>query len=69
MNQGKLALTCAYKGDSRIKYNLSAERVQEEADKINQEFGRFDPARRHLVQMEISNQILTFWRVLYIICM
>lgn len=31
---------------TRNKYNLSAERVQEEADKINWESGRFDPANR-----------------------
>ena len=43
----------------RNKYSLSAERVQEEADKINQESGRFDPARRHLVQMEIPNHMFT----------
>ena len=41
------------------KYNLSAERVQAEADKINQEVGRFDPARRHLFQIEVPNYMFT----------
>lgn len=44
---------------TRNKYNLSAERVQEEADKINWESGRFDTARRHLVQIEIPNHMFT----------
>ena len=44
---------------TKNKYNLSAERVQEEADRINQELGRFDPARRHLIQIEIPNHMFT----------
>lgn len=44
---------------TKNKYNLSAERVQEEADRINQESGRFDPARRHLIQIEIPNHMFT----------
>lgn len=44
---------------TKNKYNLSAERVQEEADIINRESGRFDPARRHLVQIEIPNHMFT----------
>lgn len=43
----------------RNKYNLSAERVQEEADKINRESGRFDPPRQNSVQMEIPNHMFT----------
>ena len=41
------------------KYNLSAARVQEEADRINQETGRFDMARRHLIPVEIPNHMFT----------
>lgn len=41
------------------KYNLSAAQVQEEADRINRESGRFDPAKRHLVQIEIPNHMFT----------
>ena len=41
------------------KYNLSAAQVQEEADKINQELGRFDPAKRHLFQIEVPNYMFT----------
>lgn len=44
---------------TKNKYHLSAERVQEEADRINQESGRFDPARGHLVQIEIPNYMFT----------
>ena len=44
---------------TRNKYNLSAERVQEEADKINRELGRFDPAKRHLFQVEVPNHMFT----------
>ncbi|MDE7001053.1 MAG: HAD-IA family hydrolase [Lachnospiraceae bacterium] len=39
----------------RNKYNLSAEQVQARANEINQEFGRFDPEKRHLFQIEIPN--------------
>ena len=44
---------------TRNKYNLSAERVQEEADRINKEVGRFDPAERHLFQVEVPNHMFT----------
>ena len=41
------------------KYRLSAAQVQEEADKINWEVGRFDPERRHLFQVEVPNHMFT----------
>ena len=44
---------------TKNKYNLSAARVQEEADIINRESGRFVPARRHPVQIEIPNHMFT----------
>lgn len=43
----------------RNKYNLSAEEVQARANEINQEFGRFDPEKRHLFQIEIPNTMFT----------
>ena len=43
------------------KYNLSAAQVQEEADKINKELGRFDPAKRHLFQVEVPNHMFTVY--------
>lgn len=40
---------------TKNKYNLSAEQIQSEANRINQELGRFDPATRHLTQVEVPN--------------
>ena len=44
---------------ARNKYHLSAKQVQAKADEINREFGRFDPAKRHLSQIEIPNSMFT----------
>lgn len=41
------------------KYNRTAEEIQREADAINHELGRFDPARRHLFQVEVPNHMFT----------
>ncbi|WP_310602099.1 HAD family hydrolase [Anaerosporobacter sp.] len=41
------------------KYNRTAEQVQEVADAINKELGRFDPMRRHLFQVEVPNDMFT----------
>ena len=41
------------------KYHLSAEQVQARANEINREFGRFDPEKRHLFQIEIPNTMFT----------
>jgi putative hydrolase of the HAD superfamily len=38
---------------------LSAEQVQAKANEINREFGRFDPKKRHLFQIEIPNTMFT----------
>lgn len=38
------------------KYHRTPEQVQAEASKINDELGRFDPARRHLFQVEVHNR-------------
>lgn len=35
------------------KYGKTPKQVQEEANRINQELGRFDPSRRHLFQIEV----------------
>lgn len=44
---------------TKNKYNLSAEQVQEKANTINEELGRFDPQKRHLVQIEVPNTMFT----------
>ena len=44
---------------TKNKYNLSAAQVQEKADAINKELGRFDPQKRHLVQIEIPDTMFT----------
>lgn len=41
------------------KHHLSAARVQAEAEKMNKELGRFDPAKRHLFQVEVPNHMFT----------
>ena len=41
------------------KHHLTAEQVQQEATAINQEFGRFDPKRRHLFQIEVPNTMFS----------
>lgn len=43
----------------RNKYHLSAEQVQAKANEINHEFGRFEPEKRHLFQIEIPNTMFT----------
>lgn len=40
---------------TKNKYNLTAEQVQAKAAGINQELGRFDPKKNHLLQIEIPN--------------
>lgn len=37
------------------KYNRTAEQVQNVADLINKELGRFEPLKRHLFQIEVSS--------------
>lgn len=44
---------------TKNKYHLSAEQVQAKANEINREFGRFDPEKRHLFQIEIPNTMFT----------
>lgn len=41
------------------KYNRTAEEIQEVADAINHELGRFDPLRRHLFQIELPFTMFT----------
>lgn len=42
---------------TRNKYNRTAAQIQAVADEMNGEIGRFDPARRHLLQVEIPNNM------------
>lgn len=44
---------------TKNKYNLSAQQIQTEANAINQEFGRVDPAKRHMFQIEVPNSMFT----------
>ena len=37
------------------RHNYTAEDVQEAANAINNELGRYDPARSHLLQVEVPN--------------
>lgn len=41
------------------RYHRTAEEIQAVADRINGEIGRFDPAKRHLFQIEIPNHMFT----------
>ena len=44
---------------TRNKYNLTAEQIQERANELNKEFGRYDPEKKHLLQIEIPNTMFT----------
>ncbi len=44
---------------TRNKYNLTAEQIQERANELNKEFGRYDPGKKHLLQIEIPNTMFT----------
>ena len=37
------------------KHNMTAEQVQEKANELNRELGRFDPERRHLFKIEVPS--------------
>lgn len=41
------------------KYNKTVEEVQDYANRLNQELGRFDPEKRHLFQVEVPNAMFT----------
>lgn len=41
------------------KYHLTAEQVQQEAVLLNQELGKFDPMRMHLVEIEVPNTMFS----------
>lgn len=47
----------------RNEHNLTAREIQDKANEINKELGRFDPAKRHLFQIEVPNHMFT--RFLY----
>ena len=44
---------------AKNKYGVTAEQIQAEADAINVSLGRFDPAMRHLFQVEVPNHMFT----------
>lgn len=41
------------------KYHLTAAQVQEKAEELNRELGRFDPAKKHILPIEIPNTMFT----------
>ena len=41
------------------KYDLSPEQLQEKANELNRELGRFEPENRHKFQIEIPNHMFT----------
>ena len=41
------------------KYNFTATQIQEQAQLLNKELGRFDPMTRHMMQIEIPNFMFT----------
>lgn len=41
------------------RHNLTAEQIQGEANAINRGLGRFDPAKRHLFQLEVPNHMFS----------
>lgn len=41
------------------KYHLTAQQVQARANELNLEFGRYDPEKRHLFQIEVPNTMFT----------
>lgn len=44
---------------TKNKYNLTAAQVQEHANAINKELGRFDPVQRHLCEVEVPNSMFS----------
>lgn len=48
---------------TKNKYNRTAAQIQAVADEMNGEMGRFDPARMHLLQVEVPNDM--FCKYLY----
>ncbi|MBQ7920195.1 MAG: HAD-IIIA family hydrolase [Lachnospiraceae bacterium] len=42
---------------TKNKYNLTAQQVQEAANEINNELGRYNPKTRHLYQVEVPNSM------------
>lgn len=44
---------------TKNRHHMTAEQVQAKANEINREFGRFDPEKRHLFQVEIPNTMFT----------
>lgn len=42
---------------TKNKYNLTAQQVQEAANQINDELGRYKPETRHLYQVEVPNSM------------
>lgn len=52
---GEVGTAAVMEYATKNKYNLTPAQVQAEADAINKELGRFDPAKRHLAWVEVPN--------------
>ncbi len=56
---GEAGTAAVLKHATKNKYNLTAAQVQEHADVINKELGRFDPVQRHSMEVEIPNSMFS----------
>lgn len=56
---GEAGTAAVLKYATKNKYNLTAAQVQERANVINKELGRFDPVQRHSMEVEIPNSMFS----------
>ena len=56
---GEAGTAAVLKYATKNKYNLTAAQVQERANVINKELGRFDPVQRHSTEVEIPNSMFS----------
>lgn len=56
---GEKGTAAVLKHATKNKYNLTAAQVQERANVINKELGRFDPVQRHSMEVEIPNSMFS----------
>lgn len=56
---GEAGTAAVLKYATKNKHNLTAAQVQERANVINKELGRFDPVQRHSAEVEIPNSMFS----------
>lgn len=56
---GEKGTAAVLKHATKNKYNMTAAQVQEEANTINKELGRFDPVQRHSMEVEVPNSMFS----------